>query len=258
MTPDSTPPVSFSLGALNNTGSFLLDTAAATSMISLAKASSLGVTYKAGTFNTAGAALVGVPVSQQFRLTVQSFAGPVTLAGFYADTLTLQSDAGPIQFNHVPLLVGDAAIGTASGSHLTIDGVLGMNLLGASASLDAQGKVDNQTPGAFNWITLDESNKVLGLDIASVAAHPQVVAGSFNYSGTTQSITITFAGETSGPDGSDLTLTNQITGQAGEYDHPGRLQRINPHGDVHVPKPAERKIAGWQLHGVAVLRGGAR
>src|SRR5438552_2608262 len=103
--PDNTPPVSLSLGASNTTASLLLDTAAATSMISLAKAASLGVTYAPGTFGTSGAALVGVPASQQFRLTVQSFAGPITLAGFFADSLTIQSDAGPIVFTHAPLLV---------------------------------------------------------------------------------------------------------------------------------------------------------
>jgi dockerin type I repeat protein len=211
--PDDTPPVSFALGANNGTGSFLLDTAAATSMISLAKAASLGVTYKAGTFNTSDAALVGIPTSQQFRLAVQSLAGQVTLAGFFADSLTLQSDAGPIVFNHVPLLVGDAAIGANSGVHQTLDGVLGMNLFGASAALDAKGKVDQQTPGAFNWITLDEGAKTLGLQIASSENHPHVVSSSFNSAGTQQSITMVFSGETSGPTGSDLTLTNQVTGQ---------------------------------------------
>ncbi len=222
--PDNTPPVGFSLGASNGSGSFLLDTGSATSMLSLAKAASLGVTYQAGTFNTANAALVGVPTSQQFRLTVQSFAGPVTLAGFYADTLTLQSDNGPIEYDHVPLLVGDIALGSAPGAQQTLDGVLGMNLFSASASLDSQGNLNQQSPGAFNWITLDESNKTLGLDVASLAAHPHVTSASFNYSGTQQSITMTFTGETSGPAGTDLTLTNQVTGDqlntsiAADYD----------------------------------------
>ena len=132
---DTTPPVSFSLGTDSGTGSFLLDTAAATSMISLANAASLGVTYAAGTFGTSSASLVGVPANQQFRLTVGSLAGPVTLAGFYLDTLTLQSNAGPIEFDHVPLLVGDVALtNPTTDATTTLDGVLGMNLFSATAS----------------------------------------------------------------------------------------------------------------------------
>jgi hypothetical protein len=204
--PDNTPPVTVALGGSNITGSLLLDTGSASSMISLAKAASLGITYTPGTFGTSSAALVGVPSNAQFRLTLQSLAGPVTLAGFYASSLTLQSDNGPIEFDNVPLLVGDVAIGSASGAHQTLDGVLGMNLFSASGALDAHGKLINQTPGAFNWITLDESKQTLGLDIAALAAQPQVVASSFNYAGTQQSVTIQFTGETSGPVSSDFTL----------------------------------------------------
>ena len=207
--PDNTPPVSLATGTSNTTGSFLFDTGSPASMISLAKAASLGVTYAPGTFGTSGAALVGVAKNQQFQLTVQSLAGPVTLAGFFADSLTLQSDAGPIVINHVPLLVGDAAIGSPSGAHMTLDGVLGMNLFSASAALDAQGKLINQTRGPFNWITLNESTGQLGLDIASLEARPRVVAAGFNFSGSQQSVTLQFTGETSGPDSADFSLLDK-------------------------------------------------
>src|SRR5262249_33439024 len=128
--PDSTPPVSFAFGAGNGSGSFLFDTGAATSMISLAKAASLGVTYSPGTFNTASAALVGVPASSQFRMTVRSLTGTTTLAGFYLSSLTVQTTnasnvSEPIQFTSVPVLVGDVALGsTPDPNHVTLDGVL--------------------------------------------------------------------------------------------------------------------------------------
>ena len=41
-----------------------------------------GVTYAPGTFGTSSAALVGVPAAKQFRMTVQSLAGAVTLANY--------------------------------------------------------------------------------------------------------------------------------------------------------------------------------
>jgi hypothetical protein len=216
--PDATSPaVGFNFNGSNNSGSFLLATGASTSMISLAKAAALGVTYQAGTFGTSNPRLVLPSGSQQFQTTVQSFAGPVTLAGLYLDTLTLSTtENDPMQFNHVPVLVGDLSLGAlASPSHVSLDGVLGMNLFVASAAPLTATTVDHQTQNAFNWIVLDEANKTLGLDVESLGQHPRVLSSSFNYQGTgAPSVSFQFSSDVvDTPDPSFFELTNQSTGQ---------------------------------------------
>jgi hypothetical protein len=152
-------------------------------------------------------------------MTVQSFAGPVTLAGFYLDTMTLSTtENDPIQFNHVPVLVGDLSLGALSSpSHVNLDGVLGMNLFVASAAPLTATTLDHQTQNAFNWIVLDEANKTLGLDVESLGQHPRVLSSSFNYQGTgAPSVSFKFSSDVVGspdPDPAFFQLTDQATDQ---------------------------------------------
>ncbi len=57
-----------------------------------------------------------------------------------------------------------------SGQTLTLDGVFGMNYLVGSVELleDSSDLFGALSPGAFDWITYDEPNGVLGLNVRDV------------------------------------------------------------------------------------------
>jgi len=184
---DGTPPITISVGELSTTCSFLLDTGAAASMISKAKASAFHIRYKANTENTANPQLeyydpanpaaAGTPVPGQFKLTVSGIGGDKTAAGFYLDTLVIPTEQGiaadPGDPNHMryfgaPVLVNDIALeDQVTQQTLTLDGILGMNFLVGSVEL-----IPDQFPpfgalanGAYRWLTFDEPNGKLGLQL---------------------------------------------------------------------------------------------
>jgi hypothetical protein len=184
--PDSTPPVSVDLNGLHATGSFLLDTGAAASFISMALADSLHVRYVPGTFGTdtpklemfdpADRAAPGIPIASQFSLAIGGIGGTLMVSGFYLDDLVLHTlegnlnDADPRNIRYVgaPVLVNDVnVLDPGTRQSLTLDGVFGMNFMVASLFVDGQDFGDGAT-GPFNWVTFDEPNGILGLDIANV------------------------------------------------------------------------------------------
>jgi len=165
---DATPPMVASFGGKKISGSWLLDTGAAASMISLHQAEAIGVRYAAGTQETDSPRLEGVPVDKQFTLTVGGIGGSKKSAGFYLDELILTTREGqPIIFHHAPVLVSDITVKDPStGETVTLDGVFGMNFLVASAKVDESGllpDIDKLTPGAFRWIVIDMADSWLGV-----------------------------------------------------------------------------------------------
>ena len=165
---DRTPPLVVTHGGKTFAGSWLLDTGAATSMISRRGAEAVGVTYAAGTVNTDAPQLVGVAADRQFTMTVGGIGGTRKAAGFYLDRLTLRTTEGrPVTYLHAPVLVLDVtAKDAAAGTPFTLDGVFGMNFLVASARL-TEGvlpDVDRITPGPFRLIVFDQPRGLLGLD----------------------------------------------------------------------------------------------
>lgn len=171
------------------TGNFLFDTGAAASMISVAKAALLGITV---TYTTEPDPLGGedVLVPHIFRDNIEllgddtfslSLAGAggesFTVAGFYLDSLLLHTIEGDplndndplhIRFLHAPILVHDISLEDPdnAGHFLTLDGIFGMNYLIASA--DFSGDIYSIGPtiaSPFDWITFDEPNGILGLNI---------------------------------------------------------------------------------------------
>ena len=165
---DRTPPVLVSHNGRQSTGSWLLDTGAAASMISHRQAAALGVTYVPGTDGTDAPQLAGVPADRQFTMTVGGIGGTKKAVGFYLERLTLRTTEGrTINYLHAPVLVADVtAKNDRDDTSLTLDGVFGMNFLVASAKL-TEGTlpdIDHVTAGPYRWIVFDQPRGLLGLD----------------------------------------------------------------------------------------------
>jgi hypothetical protein len=168
------PPVVVALGRKQSSGSWLLDTGAAASMISKAQANRLGVTYVVGTEGTDSPKLDGVPATEQFSLTIGGIGGQKKAVGFFLDTLTLvtrERDAdGGIVYKRAPVLVADiTVVDPTTQESLTLDGVLGMNYFVASANVDmAAGllpDIKNLTVGAYEAMVFNEPAATLGLKL---------------------------------------------------------------------------------------------
>ena len=179
--PDPTPPIVITEGTRFSIGSFLLDTGAASSFISQAQAANVHVHYQAGTYNTVSPVLLddsGNPVPNQFTEQIGGIGGSISAAGFYLDSLVLQTVEGvPIRFVHAPVLVADVtSYDPATKQSLTLDGDFGMNFLVASTSISGGGFGGLQS-GPFDWVTLDQSAGVLGLQPAGVPVPQPAVVG---------------------------------------------------------------------------------
>ncbi len=183
---DNTPPVNVSFNGVEASGSFLLDTGAAASFISTSLAASLHVRYSenppAGTtqletFDPAHPELPGTPIANQFQLPIQGLGGTVDLAGFFLDDLLLHTTEGSLDPNdpnnlrylHAPVLVNDiTVVDPITDQTLTLDGVFGTNFLVASIGFD----FGDARESPYNWITFDEPNGILGLDLAANVPEP--------------------------------------------------------------------------------------
>ncbi len=195
---DNTPPVSMTMGSKSATGSFLFDTGAQSSFISQAEAAKLGVSYAPGTFNTANADLVdsnGDDLPNQFQEQIGGLGSTITAAGFFMDSLTIPTIEGPsITFLGAPVLVVDVTVtNPTTQQSLTLDGDFGSNFLMASydeanvlgglskgigPDLFGGGGGLDETPSAFDWITYDQPNGILGLDYPGITVTPWPTATS--------------------------------------------------------------------------------
>jgi hypothetical protein len=151
-------------------GTWLLDTGAAASMISTKQAAKLGVTYAAGTIGTDNARLDGIPKDKQFSISVGGVGGTKKAAGFFLDALVIPTKEGdPLIYKPAPVLVNDiSAEDPQTKETITLDGVLGMNYLSASAFLSQEGllpDIKNMTVGPYEWIVIDEPQATLGLKL---------------------------------------------------------------------------------------------
>jgi hypothetical protein len=172
---DNTPPVTITQGSDTTTGSFLFDTGAGGSFISTSKAADLGVSYVPGTYNTDLPELQdsdGNPLADQFQAQISGVGGAITVAGFYMSSLTLQTVEGPtLTFTNAPVLVTDITVASPiTHKTITLDGDFGMNYLVASFSTDFNNF--GTAPGHFDWVTYDQSNGLLGLDLPNTVVTP--------------------------------------------------------------------------------------
>jgi hypothetical protein len=164
------PPIVVTLNGKQSSGSWLLDTGAAASMISTAQAEAVGVTYRDGTQFTDAPKLDGAPEKEQFTFTIGGVGGQRKCAGFFLDTLTLPTrESDPIVYKRAPVLVADITVeDPKSGQEITLDGVLGMNFFVASANITQAGlmpDINNLTVGAYRMLVFDEPAGTLGLKL---------------------------------------------------------------------------------------------
>ncbi len=180
--PGDPPPVLLTLdtnsGTMTTTGNFLLDTGAAASMISKTKALDLGVTYQAGSEGTDNPILMldGAPIPNQFSLTIGGIGGSKKVAGFYLDSITLPTLEGisdnskNLDFLGAPVLVTDITVkNPINNGTLTLDGIIGMNMFVASASIieaEPFPIISGLTPSQFEWMVYDDPNSMLSLKIS--------------------------------------------------------------------------------------------
>jgi hypothetical protein len=136
-------------------GTFLLDTGAATSMISTKLAEQLGIQ------------LDKVPQDEKISLAVGGVGGQKQSEGLYFDRLELPTREGkPITYVKAPLLIADITVVDAQGKQFTLDGVLGMNYLVASAEIigGLLPDIGNIADGPFRWIVIDHARGEMGLE----------------------------------------------------------------------------------------------
>jgi hypothetical protein len=164
-----------SIGKQTSTGSWLLDTGAAASMISSAQAAKVGVKYVEGTEGTGSPRLAGVPENEQFTLTIGGVGGSKKAAGFFLDTLVIATrERDPIVYKKAPVFVTDITVqDPKTREKRTLDGIFGMNYLVASAHLTEDAlmpDIGKLTAGPYDWIVFDEPGKVLGLKLKAEIA----------------------------------------------------------------------------------------
>lgn len=170
--PDNTPPVTIGQGGFTTTGSFLFDSGSAASFISTSMADRVHVHYADGTYNTDNPLLVddaGNPIPNQFSLPLGGIGGTINAAGFYLDSMTLQTQEGvPVRFLGAPVLVVDVMVQDPNtGQQLTLDGDFGMNNLVASVSVTPTSTGTDfgaSRAGPWDWVTFDQSTGLLGLE----------------------------------------------------------------------------------------------
>ena len=141
----------------------LLDTGAASSIISTATARQLGIQVdKDGK-------LTNVPAKDQFMLPIGGIGGAKDINGFYVDTLQLPTIRNePVRYVKAPVLVEDITVtDDKTGETYTLGGVFGVNYLVASASVSTglSAGVDDIHDGAFSWFVIDAVRKTLGLKL---------------------------------------------------------------------------------------------
>jgi PEP-CTERM motif-containing protein len=183
--PDATPGVTLTLGDKQTTGSFLLDTGAAASVISLEQAAHLSVRYRPGVpdpvlelFDPAHPESPGTELPDQFVITLSGIGGDKTAAGFFLDSMLVRTregnalndnDPDHLRYLRAPVLVADISlIDPVTLQVLTLDGLFAMNLLVASIFFSEPFTFGEFNPSPFSWVVFDEPNGLLALDVTAV------------------------------------------------------------------------------------------
>ncbi|HEX2971037.1 MAG TPA: autotransporter-associated beta strand repeat-containing protein [Tepidisphaeraceae bacterium] len=260
--PDTTPKVQLAHNGLSTGGSFLFDTGAAATIISTEMARALGITYVADTVGTDNPELQGVPLDDQFQLTIGGIGGTSKKAGFYLDSLllpTMEGDASnPNDPNHLrflraPVLVSDVTVmDPNTQQELTLDGIFGMNFLVASIFMSEGGDFPvfgDMTFGQFNWMVFDQPNGVLGLDLKAGSSEPGTLTwyGGFLSPNVWAIGNATWAGDmgmVSYQDGDHVRFTDQTVDPDVRIDEP-----VAPGSVVFDNTAVNYKLTGAPIQG---------
>ncbi len=160
---DQTKPVVISHQGKIVPVTLLLDTGAASSMISSRVAEKMGI--KKG----ADGLLTGVPREKQFQLPIGGIGGASNVTGFFADTLTLPVMKGePLIFKGAPVLIKDITVtDPVTKEEYTLDGIFGMNYLVASVEITGGMLPDigKSGGGPFQHIVIDNAAGELRLKL---------------------------------------------------------------------------------------------
>ena len=210
---DDTPGITISFDGEVATGSFLLDTGAASSFISKAMAAGLNVRYVAGTEGTATPQLEsfdpdnpgdpGVVLPGTFTTDITGVSGTQTVAGFFLDWVLLptqeaadpydSADSDNLKFLGGPVLVAD--ISTTNGvDTITLEGIFGMNFISASTD-PATFPSSDIVPTPFDWAVFDAPGGTLGLHVAGFPYPPARVPadGDINLDGVVNAADVALA-----------------------------------------------------------------
>jgi Aspartyl protease len=158
---DAHQPVTITYHGKTASGTFLLDTGAAASVISTKMAKELGLQFDAN------GEIVGVPADQQFELAIGGVGGAKQSHGLFFDRLELPTlEQQPVVYVKAPLLISDITVADSSGKTFTLDGVFGMNYLVSSAEITGGllpdvGKI---VDGPWRWIVIDFKLGEMGLE----------------------------------------------------------------------------------------------
>lgn len=149
------PGVTLTHGTAEAEGDWLLDTGAVCSMISTATARRLGLVDRDGT-----------PARRpDFALPLGGVGGGhQTLPGFRLDFLRLgTTDGRTLEFPNPAVVVHDVSTIDADGEKVTLDGILGMNLLLPSGSGMTMLGMATQLPAPFARVVIDVPRERMGL-----------------------------------------------------------------------------------------------
>ncbi len=161
--------------------SWLFDTGAAASAVSLDVAAGMGVTYVPNTYNTGNPQLQGLgPNDETFVLSIGGVGGTLTVAGFFLQELVLPTLEGQdIVFRNAPVMVADIILrDPITNDMLSLDGVLGMNFFVASAMVDLRtgGFPTDFRSGAFEFLVFDQPSGILGVTVNPAVPEPSAGA----------------------------------------------------------------------------------
>jgi hypothetical protein len=137
----------------------LLDTGAAASIISEKVARQLGIDVRDG-------AIAGGAKADRFSLMIGGVGGAKNAPGTFFDGLEIPTrESRPIAYKRAPFLIMDIPVEDADGKAFTLDGVLGMNFLCASAEITGGllGGIGKIVDSPFRYIVIDNKTGVLGL-----------------------------------------------------------------------------------------------
>jgi hypothetical protein len=159
----------------HTSGTYLFDTGATVSLMSISQAAALGLTEPNG----------NPIIIPDFYIPIGGVGGQTELPGYQIDNLIIPTLNGyNLIFNNARICVHDIGIiDEYTGEFIILDGIFGSNFLCASMNLDTWEISDT----AFNTIVIDTQNGLLGFDVNDI--YPLPTCGDTNHPQPTTDLT---------------------------------------------------------------------